>query len=322
MRKFTALAVAVLISLIATGILSADTSALSWAFLVPPPGLKAIPDDGTIHHLAGSDGGFTLTQIRNSFGSTDWYPGDHPPMPSVVANGRKPDVQACAFCHYPNGKGRPENASPAGMPAAYLLQQLMDFRNDLRKSSEPLKANVPMMIKIAKGMTDEEMKQVADYYSSMKWTPYVKVIEADTIPKIGVQGLMYVKLPGTETEPLGSRIIEVPDDTDATELFRNPRSGYTAYAPVGSIKKGEALATTGGAGKTFQCAICHGPGLKGLGPIPHLAGRSPSYIARQLYDFQTGARNGDGSKLMKPVVANLTTDDITVLAAYVASLEP
>ena len=97
MRRFTGLAVAALVSLIATGILSADTDRLSWAYLIPPPGLTAVPDDGTIHHLTGSDGGFTLTQIRNSFGSTDWYPGDHPPMPSVVSNGRKPDVQACAF---------------------------------------------------------------------------------------------------------------------------------------------------------------------------------------------------------------------------------
>jgi cytochrome c553 len=322
MRKFTGLVAVALASLIATGVLSAGPDRLSWAYVLPVVGATAVPDDGTVHHLAGSDGAFTLTQIRNSFGSTDWYPGDHPPMPKVVSDGHKPDVQACAFCHYPNGKGRPENASPAGMPTAYLLQQLMDFRNGLRKSSEPRKANVTAMINIAKGMTDEELKQAADYFSAMKWTPWVKVVETETVPKFKIQGLMYVKLEGTETEPLGARIIEVPDDTDATELFRNPRSGFTAYVPIGSVKKGEALATTGGNGKTFQCAICHGPGMKGLGPIPHVAGRSPSYIARQLLDFQTGARNGDGAKLMKPVVANLTDDDITVLAAYVASLEP
>ena len=80
--------------------------------------------------------------------------------------------------------------------------------------------------------------------------------------------------------------------------------------------------TTGGAGKTVQCAICHGPELKGVGPIPGIAGRSPTYLVRQLYDFQHGARAGLASALMKPTVENLTVEDMAVLAAYAASLPP
>jgi cytochrome c553 len=71
-----------------------------------------------------------------------------------------------------------------------------------------------------------------------------------------------------------------------------------------------------------QCSICHGPDLKGLGPVPGIAGRSPSYTARQLYDMQHGARNGVWTDLMKPVVAKLTDDDVISLAAYTASLVP
>jgi cytochrome c553 len=59
-----------------------------------------------------------------------------------------------------------------------------------------------------------------------------------------------------------------------------------------------------------------------LSDVPRLAGRSPSYIVRQLYDFKVGARTGGGSELMKPVVASLTLDDMIDLAAYVASLPP
>ena len=81
------------------------------------------------------------------------------------------------------------------------------------------------------------------------------------------------------------------------------RSGFIAYAPTGSIKRGEALATTGGNGKTMACGTCHGPDLKGVGPIPNLAGRSPSYLARQMYDIKLGTRNGAMAALMKPVVA-------------------
>ena len=62
---------------------------------------------------------------------------------SIVANGRAgdPNAHACSLCHYPNGKGRPENASVSGLPVSYFMQQLEDFRNDLRKSAEPRKAN-------------------------------------------------------------------------------------------------------------------------------------------------------------------------------------
>ena len=119
-------------------------------------------------------------------------------------------------------------------------------------------------------------------------------------------------------EALGQRIIEVPEDADRAEL-RDTHSGFVAYVPVGSVKKGEALVTTGGNGKTLQCGICHGPDLKGVGTIPGIAGLHPIYIFRQLMDIQAGARDGQQAQLMKMVVAKLTPDDMIDLAAYVAS---
>ena len=67
---------------------------------------------------------------------------------------------------------------------------------------------------------------------------------------------------------------------------------------------------------------CHGPDLKGLDAIPGIAGRSPSYLMRQLHDFQTGARAGTGGDLMKPIVEKLSTEQLLAIAAYVASLNP
>jgi cytochrome c553 len=92
--------------------------------------------------------------------------------------------------------------------------------------------------------------------------------------------------------------------------------------PLGSIKKGEALVTTGGAGKTIKCSICHGADLKGIGNVPSISGRSPSYIARQLYDIQKGNRNGPWTQLMKEAVAKLTVDDMVSITAYLASRTP
>jgi cytochrome c553 len=287
-----------------------------WAYnaVNTPAGAKPAPDDGSPKKLPGSSGAFTLQQIRDGFGPADWYPDDHPKMPPVVASGRKPDIRACSLCHYPNGKGRPENAGVSGLPRAYFLQTMADFRNGDRKSAEPRKANTNIMITIAKAMTDEEITAAADYFGSMKWTPWIKVVEADTVPKTRVQAGLFVKLEGNETEPIGNRIIEMPEDTERSEVFRDPRSGFVAYVPRGSVAKGKALAAT--------CGLCHGADLKGLGPVPGLAGRSPSYVVRQMVDMQQGARKGVWTELMMPVVKNLTHDDMLAIAAYTASLAP
>ena len=301
------------------------TSAPGPAATAPPPApaAPATPPapDPTPRQLPGSTATFTLAEIRNGFGPADWFPGDHPAMPEIVARGKRPDVRACALCHYPNGKGRPENAGVSGLPVSYFIQTMADFKNGTRKSADARKANTNIMIAIAKGMTDDEIKIAADYFAAMPWTPWIKVVETATVPKTRIAGGMFLKLDGGETEPIGNRIIEMPEDTERTEVLRDPRSSFIAYVPEGSLKKGEALVTTGG-GKTTACAVCHGADLKGLGPVPGLAGRSPSYAVRQLYDTQIGARKGVWADLMKPVVAKLTSEDMLAIAAYTASLKP
>jgi cytochrome c553 len=228
----------------------------AWAYGYPQPAAAAAPAGGggrgaqaapdtSPKRLAGSNLEFTLAQIRDGFGPADWFPGDHPTMPEIVAHGRRPDVRACALCHYPNGKGRAENAPIAGYPAAYFIQQMNDFKSGNRKSADPKKGNTNAMIAIAKAMTDEEIKATAEYFGSMAWTPWIKVVETDTVPKTRIAGGLFLALPGDDKEPIGKRIIEVPENTEASETYRNPRSGFIAYAPPGSVKKGEALVTSG-----------------------------------------------------------------------------
>ena len=155
----------------------------------------------------------------------------------------------------------------------------------------------------------------------MKPNERIKVIETDTVPKTYIAWLIFAASKDGGKEPIDQRIVEVPDDLDQFESY-DDRARFTAYVPVGSLAKGEALVTTGGAGKTVKCAICHGPDLKGLGPIPGIAGRSPSYIVRQLYDLKHGERTGPWSPLMARVVANLDEEALVSIAAYLASREP
>ena len=231
-------------------------------------------------------------------------------MPSVVAIGREQaGIWACSLCHYPNGKGRPENAGIAGLNRDYFIQQLHDFKNGARQSADARKPNNPIMAGFGVQMTEEEIRQSADYsLDSMDGVD--RIVESDTAPKTRPSGGMWLRLEGADagTEPLGRRIIETPKNTEYTEKLRNPHSGFTAYVPKGSIAKGEALATKPSA-KTTQCTICHGADLGGLAVVPTLRGRSPSYIARQLVDLKLGARHGLWSPLMAPVVADLTADE-------------
>ena len=286
----------------------------------PDSDARGGPDNGVLRHLPGSTMSFTLTQIRDNSGPADWYPNDHPPMPDIVAHGHKPNVTACSFCHYPNGKGRPVNTNLAGLPYTYIVQTLADFKNSARRSSDTRKANTNSMIGFAKSMSDDEIKAAAQYFSSMKWTPWIRVVETDTVPKTRIANGIFLRLEGEEKEPIGQRIIETPENVEAMEVLRDDRSGFIAYVPVGSINKGAGLVMAGGDGKTIRCTICHGADLLGLGPVPGLAGRSPSYLVRQLYDMQHGTRSGAWTSLMMPVVTKLTTDDMLAIAAYLASV--
>jgi cytochrome c553 len=292
----------------------------AWAYPWDPD-FKVPPADDVLQRLPGSTAAFSWTQARDLFFSPDWHPEDHSPMPAVVASGRKPDVRACGSCHRSEGTGGPENSSLAGLSVAYFVQQMADFKSGARKFSGPQRSSVLLMTAAAKAMTDAEVQAAGEYFSALKPKRIIKVVESDTVPKNYIARLFFVKRAEAGTEPLGRRIIEMPDDVEQFEL-RDTRSQFTAYVPVGSIAKGEALAKTGGSGATIPCAICHGPDLKGVGPIPGIAGRSPTYIVRQLYDFQQGARAGSASALMKPTVAKLVQEDMISLAAYIASLEP
>jgi cytochrome c553 len=306
----------------------------------PPPTSRklrtteSIEEQTTPRRVEGSSAAYSRVDIRDGGNVADWFPGDHPPMSSLLSHGPASLGKAswgCAYCHLPTGKGRPENAPVVGQPVAYILRQLDDFRNDARTSADPRKPNTPIMAGLAKAMSEAEMREAAEYFGAMRWTPWTKVIETDRVPRTKIVGNLFLPTEQARTEPIGGRIIEVPADEEQSEVLRNPRSGFIAYVPLGSIRRGESLVTTGGQsvadgkivpGRTIACAACHGPDLMGLADMPGIAGRSPSYLVRQLYDFQKGARRGKSAPLMQPVVANLTAEDMVDIAAYVTSRVP
>lgn len=292
----------------------------AWAYPWAPD-FKGPPDDGVPRHVPDSAAAFTLTQERNLFFVPDWHPDDHPAMPDVVAHGRQPDVRACGSCHRAEGTGGPENASLAGLPASYIVQQIADYKSGARKFAGPQRSPSLLMTAIAKATTEEEAKAAATYFASLKPKANIRVVEADAVPKTQIARVFYMLSKDVGTEPIGERIVEVPVDAEQFE-HRDTRSQFIAYVPQGSIAKGEALVKTGGNGITTPCATCHGPDLKGVDSVPGIAGRSPSYLVRQIYDFQQHARAGSAGAPMVPVVEKLSHGDMISLAAYVSSLKP
>lgn len=309
MSRYLALA-----ALTAATVLNAQTTRPDWAFLTPdkqqPP---AAEETGPIH-VPGSSKEYTAAQIDDLSNPPDWFPDEHGPAPSIIQHG-KGAVLACGACHLMSGHGHQESADLAGLNADYIIRTMNDFKNGTR--IDPARMNA-----IAKAMSDEDIKQAAEWFAALKPGGWIKVVETDTVPKsyVSVKGRQRLPLPGGGMEPLGNRIIELPQDV-ARATSRDPHSGFIAYVPKGSLIKGEALVKNGAGGKTIQCAICHGDSLEGLGDVPRIAGLHPAYVARQLHAFQTGTNHSVSSALMKKVVANLTADDMLAIAAYTASLQ-
>ena len=304
---------------------AAETAPPAWAYVVSPavaaPATAAEYTDPKPLRVPRSKVRLTRAQTRDYFNVPDWHPEGHPQMPDIVVHGHAPDVQACGFCHLPNGLGRPENSGIAGLPAAYIIQQVQDFASGKRPSSEPLHKPVAMMTALASKVSAAELRVAANYFAQLKPKRWIRVVEAARVPRTQVAGAMLAPIEHGGREPIGQRIIEVPENLHQTEL-RDDASGFIAYVPPASLARGKLLVTTGDGGKTATCSSCHGLRLEGTALAPHLAGRSPSYLVRQLYDIQHGARNGAAVAPMKVIIANFTLEDFVAIAAYAASLEP
>ena len=285
----------------------------AWAFNIPdkdqPP---TVAPTGKVR-VPGSSKEYDAATVAVNANPPDWFPDEHGPAPRIV-KGEAPN--ACGSCHLMSGQGHPESADIAGMPAEYIVRQMNYFKSGTRKDDG-------RMGPIAKAASDEDVRQAAEYFAALTPGPWAKVIETATPPKtyVATAGRHRVTVPGGGTEPIGHRIIEVPEDPFRTNI-RDPHSGFIAYVPPGSIARGAALAKTGASGKTIQCAICHGDALTGLGEVPRIAGLQPVYVARQLIGMQNGSSAGTNAALMKKVVASLSEDDIIAISAYVGSLHP
>jgi cytochrome c553 len=294
----------------------------AWAFpLNSSSALPAVEPDATRPvHGAHTQVAFTRRQLSDRFSAPDWHPAMHSGMPAVVSGGRPPDLYACGYCHMPGGQGRPENAALAGLPAAYIIQQVRDMKSGARRSAGPGSfAPTDLMQQMAVQVSADELVAAADYFSSQHMTRRVEILERAAVPHFEVRGWVYVAQQPPGSEALGERLLEFTPDLQRHEN-RDDELRYRAYVPLGSIMRGRRLARSGTAGPATACIACHGVDLRGIALVPPLAGRSPSYLLRQLLAFKTGSRNGMGAQPMRGIVAALDVRSMSDSAAYAASL--
>ena len=197
-----------------------------WAFPVADAVQPTTTDNDQPKTLAGSTKSYTQKQIDDLKNPPDWFPDMHPPMPEPVAHGTA--TFACGSCHLPTGTGHDESAYLAGLSATYIASQMADFKSGARKGF----GDMPT---IAQALPDADVQSAAAYFAALTVRPWVRVNETDTVPKTYVNpSNMRVALPGGGTEPIGSRIVELPED-EAAAVARDPRSGFVAYVPTGSV---------------------------------------------------------------------------------------
>ena len=321
--KWSPRTLAVLLLISAVAVQAQPTNGTpAWAFPIAAPAPPAPADSVALLHVPGSTRAFTEARSRDRYNVIDWYPRAHPRMPASVEHGQKPRVFACAFCHLPDGMGRPENAMIAGLSTDYILQQLTEFKTRARHAAWPVTFPPDSAMRmVADSATDDEARAAAQYFSHLPRRRRSQVVEATVIPRVRPGTGLYFKSKDGGTEPLERRLIEVATDAERHELH-DARAGYVAYVPPGSIAAGRKLATLGRTDGPKACITCHGPQLRGAGPVPSLAGSAPSYILRQLLAFKQGTRSSALSAPMRDVAAKLSVDDMIALAAYAGSRTP
>lgn len=104
----------------------------------------------------------TRAEMGNAKGAIDWHPEDHPPAPAVVGGPERGEQTPCGECHLLNGAGFPASADLAGLPADYIIEQVVAFRTGQRQSANRGQPNTAEMIKVAKAVSPSELQQAAE----------------------------------------------------------------------------------------------------------------------------------------------------------------
>ena len=230
----------------------------AYGFLEPPkPGEKAQPQTPPTRNLRpnqdpaeqtkarqvdGSSATYSLVDIRDGQNVIDWFPGDHPPMPNVVAHGPAQlgkTTRGCGSCHLPNGKGRPENAPPVG--TARRVFRPADRRLPERPAPHGRSAQ-------AEHQHDDRPREGDDRRRDESRRRVLLGHAVDAVDprrrderwcrRRVSSAICSCPRSHAATEPIDGRIIEMPEDEEQAETLRNPALGLCRLRAGGQRQEG------------------------------------------------------------------------------------
>jgi len=325
-RQFAWLAVAVLVSGCAPKTEPGPKGELAWAYPIGKDTTWKAPAGDGPFTVPGSRLSFTKAQVSDDQNPVDWFPDEHPPAPGIVAHSPGQGLTPCAECHGYNGSGSVNTPDIRGLSAGYIVEQVHAFRDGDRRSAQADSNATGEMLAVARQVSDVDLAKAAAYFAALPRGANRRVVETNAVPVTTPDKYGWLDpVPNGGRETIGNRVIEINDDLPHS-FMDDHDIGSVVYVPSGAIARGQALVASGGQdtskGGGQPCTACHGADLKGAGDIPPLAGRSPAYLARMLWDIKTGARKGPSVALMQAPAKDLTAKEIVDITAYLASRQP
>lgn len=150
-------------------------------------------------------------------------------------------------------------------------------------------------------------------------------------PKLAGQSARYMvkqlqefKSGARESAIMASMVLSLSDqDMEDIAAWYSSQQPTIQGANPESIELAERLYRGGNSEiAVAACSACHSPTGKGNAPagFPLLSGQHAEYTLQQLKNFRSGARQNDGSAMMRTVVERLTDKELEALASYVSGL--
>jgi cytochrome c553 len=191
----------------------------------------------------------------------------------------KEKAAVCVSCHGDNGNSLVSTFPKlAQQHSSYLVKQLQAFKSGAR--------NNPLMSPIAMGLTDDDMADIAAYYSEQK-------ISANELPVLDDEDEDEKKTDGKNT------IQEII--AQGSDLYRN-----------GDLTR-----------EVSACIACHGPFGEGNKPaaFPALKSQHADYLIKTLTDFKSGARSNNPENMMHMIAQKMTAEEIKAVSYRISMMK-
>lgn len=185
---------------------------------------------------------------------------------------------ACIGCHGEHGNSMvPTFPKLAQQHSSYLIKQLHAFRDGTRKD--------PMMSAMAMSLSDQDIADIAAYYSEQK-------ISQNSVPVLDTDD----DKPAIKSEDAVQAMM-----AQGSDLYRN-----------GDLTR-----------EVSACIACHGPLGEGNKPaaFPSLKSQHAGYLIKTLSDFKSGARSNNPENMMHMIAKKMTIEEIKAVAYRISMMK-